>query len=313
MTFLELGAKLREAREARGVTVDEAAAVLKISAKVLHSLEEGDETHLPQTVFIRNFIRAYGRYLGIPEEEIRADALAALAEASSVSGPPPFEVVDEPAHAALPYRHFIVLGLIVALLCAGGYALYANRTLLQESISRVLQESPLQSSKESAAQQKTQAEEMAPQNGAAPAAPSEAAGSAAAQAEAPAEALPPKADAPADKTTNAGGTQDVIVGQQPVAAQPAAAEKDAPAATVQEGNKLVISGLSRCWIRYRADDEKPIDYTLQKGGTLALAFKDRLEVQFGNVRGVRLTYNGEDVPSPAGKSNYKMVFPPSAQ
>ena len=59
MTLVELGAALRVEREKRGLDMEDAANRLKISARLLRALEEGDETSLPPLAYTKGFIRSY--------------------------------------------------------------------------------------------------------------------------------------------------------------------------------------------------------------------------------------------------------------
>ena len=59
----ELGTLLREAREARGVTLAEAQEATKINSRYLEALEEGQYDLLPSEVHVRGYLRNYARYL----------------------------------------------------------------------------------------------------------------------------------------------------------------------------------------------------------------------------------------------------------
>ena len=66
----ELGAYLREAREARGHTLPEAASATRILPKYLQALEDGDYDQLPGDVYARGFIRNYAQFLDLPADEL---------------------------------------------------------------------------------------------------------------------------------------------------------------------------------------------------------------------------------------------------
>jgi transcriptional regulator with XRE-family HTH domain len=59
----ELGTLLREAREARGVTLAEAQEATKINGRYLEALEEGQYDVLPSEVHVRGYLRNYARFL----------------------------------------------------------------------------------------------------------------------------------------------------------------------------------------------------------------------------------------------------------
>ena len=67
------GEKLRRAREARGVKLEEVAASTKISVRYLKALEKGDFEQLPGGVFDRGFVRAYAQFVGLnPDAMVEA-------------------------------------------------------------------------------------------------------------------------------------------------------------------------------------------------------------------------------------------------
>jgi len=64
--------RLRAAREARGISVDEVAHDLHLDREVILSLEAADYAVLGASVFVRGYMRSYAHLLGLPEEEIVA-------------------------------------------------------------------------------------------------------------------------------------------------------------------------------------------------------------------------------------------------
>jgi flagellar biosynthesis protein FlhG len=59
------GARLRRWRIARGIELDRVAATTKISASYLRSIEEERFDALPATVYVRGFLNAYVRAVGL--------------------------------------------------------------------------------------------------------------------------------------------------------------------------------------------------------------------------------------------------------
>ena len=66
----ELGEKLRLAREKRGFSIGEVAERLKLPARQIEGLESGNYEGLPELVFVRGFLRTYGRFLELDEKEV---------------------------------------------------------------------------------------------------------------------------------------------------------------------------------------------------------------------------------------------------
>ncbi|HUI68295.1 MAG TPA: RodZ domain-containing protein [Nitrospirota bacterium] len=65
-----LGKYLRDAREAMGIDIRDAAMQTRISVNYLHALEEEDFSKLPGEVFVKGFLKNYGRFLHLEEAEV---------------------------------------------------------------------------------------------------------------------------------------------------------------------------------------------------------------------------------------------------
>ncbi|MCB8987702.1 MAG: DUF4115 domain-containing protein [Ardenticatenaceae bacterium] len=66
----ELGHILREARETKGFTLEDVQEEIRINAKYLKSLEDGDYSALPTPVHVRGFLRNYARFLGLDPQPL---------------------------------------------------------------------------------------------------------------------------------------------------------------------------------------------------------------------------------------------------
>lgn len=66
----EIGQTLKQAREQRGLSLDDAAEATRLSRRYLVFLEEGNTLQLPEPVYIKSFIKKYANYLGLPGNEI---------------------------------------------------------------------------------------------------------------------------------------------------------------------------------------------------------------------------------------------------
>lgn len=65
-----LGSYLRKERDVRGLSVAEIAQSTRIPVRLLRHLENDDFDELPADVFVRGYLRAYARALGIPDQEL---------------------------------------------------------------------------------------------------------------------------------------------------------------------------------------------------------------------------------------------------
>lgn len=109
------GARLRQARAARGETVGEVAATLRLSRRQIEALESDDYAALPGPAFAQGFLRNYARYLGL-------DPAPLLVEAQSRFGTPQVTLtLVSNARGELPQRpgrrlRTLPLGILTAVL-----------------------------------------------------------------------------------------------------------------------------------------------------------------------------------------------------
>ena len=123
---------------------------------------------------------------------------------------------------------------------------------------------------------------------------------------------PSSAPAPATawglSSTTAAPAQPAI-GQN--ATQPA---QPADGALSPGQHKVIITATEECWIHSNADNTDTRQFSLRKGDTFALTFTKSLELKLGNAGGVRIRYNGEDMPAPGQSGQVRtLTFPPSAR
>ena len=67
------GARLRAAREARGLSIEEVAERLRLNAALVLAMEQDRFALLGPPVFARGHLRNYAVLVGAPEQEIMAD------------------------------------------------------------------------------------------------------------------------------------------------------------------------------------------------------------------------------------------------
>src|ERR1700740_294679 len=69
---MDIGAALRDARHRRGLSLEQLANVTKIRVAALEAIETNRREKLPETIFLRGFLRAYAREVGLnPEETLK--------------------------------------------------------------------------------------------------------------------------------------------------------------------------------------------------------------------------------------------------
>ena len=76
---MTIGDELRNARRARGITIEHISNVTKISPGVLRALEADDLAKLPGWVFTRGFLKSFAREVGLDPDRTVAAFLAQIA------------------------------------------------------------------------------------------------------------------------------------------------------------------------------------------------------------------------------------------
>lgn len=127
---LTLGEKLRQAREARGISISEVAEQTRISALYLEAIENNDYRTLPGGIFNKGFVKSYAKFVGIDDQEALQDYSRLLAEQGSEHSDfenktyrPEVLTDDNARSTSLPTLIFavVILGLL-----AGGVYYFVN-------------------------------------------------------------------------------------------------------------------------------------------------------------------------------------------
>ena len=115
--------QLRQAREAKGLTVQQVAEITKIRTDHLIALEEGNFNLFPAPVYIRGFVRNYSALLKLDVPQVMACLDTELSATSKFAEPPP---LGGHAHGVLDFimlqlsridwrKTAIALGVVVVL------------------------------------------------------------------------------------------------------------------------------------------------------------------------------------------------------
>ena len=81
--------QLRQAREARNLTVQQVVEITKIRTDHLRALEEGNFDVFSAPVYIRGFVRSYSTLLKLDVPQMMAALEAELAQTTKFAEPPP--------------------------------------------------------------------------------------------------------------------------------------------------------------------------------------------------------------------------------
>lgn len=139
MDLREIGTLLKEERLRQGLELSTAAKVTRVSVSALGAIEEGDESPLPNPVYIKGFIRNYARFLKL-EPEVIDNALGELRFASGNAMWSPSQRLPVTSRSTSGLK-IPVIALILILLTGGGAALFHLRS--DNETSRVSESPPI--------------------------------------------------------------------------------------------------------------------------------------------------------------------------
>lgn len=122
---LTLGEKLKQAREARGISISEVAEQTRISPLYIESIENDNYKPLPGGIFNKGFVKSYAKFVGVDDQEALQDYSRLISsqgdsfEDESKSFRPEVLTDDNVRSNSLPT--LIIAVVILGLLAVGVY------------------------------------------------------------------------------------------------------------------------------------------------------------------------------------------------
>lgn len=238
------------------MSLQQIAAVTKISARVLGALERNDVSKLPGGIFSRSFVRAYAREIGLdPEaaverfiaefpEEAGRDQMSSSNEAGDI------EAFESRRRAAATALQLVVLSVVVIVVIMFAVNSRACR----------------QPAAEADATQR--------------------AATAATEGVRPQLAAPPPADPVPAPPRDAAGTEPLPAGQTVEGRGSAAAAAAAPI-------QIAIVAEAECWLQVKLDKIVVLDRVLRPGERVSYDAFSSVDLIAGNAGGLSLTLNGK--------------------
>lgn len=118
-----IGQVLRDAREAQGLTVGDAAVRLRLMHRQIEAMEADAFESLGQPVFARGFVRNYARLVGVAPETLLVRMEGAPAEPAEISQAEPPEARS---WLASPWLILLLLGVLVLVAVPVSLYLWLN-------------------------------------------------------------------------------------------------------------------------------------------------------------------------------------------
>src|SRR6056297_1720212 len=122
----QAGARLKAARQARNISLDEIARELHLEADKLRALEANRFEVFSAPVFTKGYLRRYAGLVGVSEDEV----LAGFEELSDAAGPPPVVIKSpRPRPRFVPSLQAVLLVLLASLLGLLGWWAFSGAVL----------------------------------------------------------------------------------------------------------------------------------------------------------------------------------------
>ncbi len=268
------GHMLAEAREVAGLSIEEVAKELRLEPRLIAALENDDIVHLPEPTYVRGYIRAYSRMLGI-------DADLLLKRYGTMGHEDPeWEVPEQAKHEVAQGRSqkpftiimvVIIVGLLVNWLMTNGEDEAGIDEAVVSELTTALEPEPVTPEAEKPREETVSAIEL----------------EYAVSEPGPVSESQEIADADA---------QDGL-GQPEAAeaAEPVVTELETPAAPpIEEDDRISISFTADSWVQiFDANGTQTLRGLFRKGDRKEVTGKAPFTVFLGYTPGVTLDFNGE--------------------
>ncbi len=291
------GAKLKQEREKRKVTLEQISESTKIGTRMLQALEEDKFNQLPGGIFNKGFVRAYSRFVGLDEDQSIAEYLQASGDAIPPRTEPPghedaareseqnirrLDAISDTPTRQLPWGLFAAVLLVVAL------ALSLWSHLQRERDRKVVRPAPIAAT----------APLPAAVDGGAEKAPG-VSGSVTTPSAVPA---PARESASASASPSAPAAAPNSVTSKTQQSVPAAAP-----ATVPGEFTIVIQAREESWVSVTADGKAGGSELMAAGTEQTIRGRKQVIVKAGNAGGVDFRFNGKKLDTGGDYGEVKIV------
>jgi cytoskeleton protein RodZ len=261
MVSAGVGERLRSARTARGLSLDDIAAATRIRRQYLDALEREAWGELPGATYVRGFLGTYAKQLGLsPDEIVGMYPASGGTQAAAAGIPRPVEVRITPAQPHSRLRNIITAIVVVFIAGAAVLAYVLVGQLRQFAATRP---HPVTSAPTTAAP--------------APAGP---------------PAVAPNATAPAVTPTAGLVTPTAGVVTPTAGGQPASS---APTPVTGQAIVLTAQASDRSWVRVVSDGAVVFEGFLSAGDHEVWQGHHQVSIRVGNASALDLSVNGQSL------------------
>lgn len=285
MSEINLGEYLRQEREKKNITLEQVASATKVNIRLLQALEADHFSELPAMPFVRGFVTAYARYIGLDSNEVLTryqNYLSAKGSERKGSHVSTQEVLLERKEGErtktmlwLVMGGFIVVGGLLMVVLKPSLRHKRVSTVEKLKASHMPEASPTSTPSEGPVSSLT---------GSAAAAPvTQAASKVVARAVVP-PPLPSPSPSPSTSTSNSPA------GSPSTGVKPDLMFKGDDLLPAEVKVKIILRAKEDCWVRYKVDGKESRRFVLRGGSQLVMKGKQAVRVQVSDPDKAEIRY-----------------------
>ena len=130
---MDIGARLREAREARGLTLDAVSRSTRVQPRVLSAIERNDSSSLPPRPYGRGFVRVFATEVGLDPDATVREFFSQFGVAETVPTYPVQDPSIEAVRSAEPRLWVWPVAAVLSYALVGALVIFAGRWAIQRS------------------------------------------------------------------------------------------------------------------------------------------------------------------------------------
>lgn len=135
-----VGERLRTAREAKGISLQEVASQTRIPIRHLEYIEKGEWEALPAATYSVGFARSYATVVGLDPAEVGQELRQELGIARNHTASPAASYYEPADPARVPPRWVAIVAVVLIALLVGGYLMWRSQAIGDESVEPQLVE-----------------------------------------------------------------------------------------------------------------------------------------------------------------------------
>lgn len=255
-----VGQYLKRERELRNISLSEISTATRIRKNLLAAIEEDRHDLLPAPVFVKGFLVAYGKHIGLDPGDV---VLRYESDLKELLG---YEEKGLPAQERKGWNRGFLLGIIIVMVGIGVilFNYWREPKEMEEQAPVLVEETPIVQENFIPPPVVPEQEDIAP---------------------------------PVEETIVVREAPPAATPPEPIPEAPITEIMSEPKEGDLGGLILQIQAIEETWIALQVDSDLPWEITLRAGETFSQRANNHMKLKIGNAGGVNLTFNGKELGS----------------